>query len=667
MTQTESNRTGPTIILIGGQMTTDDGARLDSRQPLDGDRRSEVMLRSLSTSLLWWRTASSLATPLLDGAGPDAFALLVSTQRTIVELRHDGTTQRTRLNAMLPGGTTTTQLIRVLGNERLPEHYQEAHILRDWSDNHYIGTIGVKPGAAGKRWRFLRGGEYYLAYAVKKINPVMIIDTTVAIFDGITDSDRGMTYSQREHGALGHRFRVLEETRLFSNDSVLILPHTYMTESFLDHYSEWVAAGRPSTASQDEDYSWLRSARALAHSEDYNPDETPDPMERTLPVPTEADFRVTGLMENAQWHDSAHLEASRVLLQARYDLKIGIWDLARNPTLRQTLLDPTPIAAPPTATAPIPDAARRRAEASIGTELGRRAAEKNTWTAILASLAPMIQQGWDPADKWGRKWHLCLPLTKPLLDPYYSHNDEPIPLVQLQLTISKRTNTINIKILRPNLIGFDEYFHTRHDAFEAIAGPCHYPSRENEFRRIWTDTVGWTDDANWDKWAAAMAKRTTRWVQEFAPIREAYERLYTDEPATSDIAALPALWQRPNGSLKLIAPLRGIGAVGGAETIAKLTTGTELKLQREPRNTEDHNAVVVHDQAGSRLGYVAREISRLLAPVMDPPSAPTFIAALAKRPEPNPPSAAHRQWDPILRYDEVLLSITCHARRSGGR
>lgn len=657
MTHPKNSRTGPTIILVGGHMTADDGTRLDSRQPLDGDRRSEVMLRSLATSLLWWRTVSSLATPILDNAGPDAFALLMSTQRTMAELRHDGTIQRTRLNALLPGGTTTTELIRVLGNEGLPEGYQQAHTLLDPYDNHYIGAIGVKHGTPRKRWRFLRG-EYYLAYAVENINPALIIDTTVAIFDGIMDSDRGMGASLRTHGAVGHRFRALEETRLFSNDAVLVLPHTHMTETFLDRYSEWVAAGRPSTICENEDDSWLRSARALAHSEGYDLDDAPDPMERTLPVPIEADFRITGLMENAQWRDASHLEASRALLQARYDLKIGIWDLAHNPTLRQTLLDPTPISAPPTATAPMPDAARQRAQASVDATLARRAAEQDTWTAILARLDPLVQQGWDPDDKWGRKWHLRLPLTQALLDPYYSYDHEPIPLAQLHLTIGKRTNALSIKVLRPNLVGFDEYLHARHDVFEAIAGHGHYPHRKNEFHCIWTDTVGWADDVDWDTWAAAMAKRTTRWVEELAPIREAYEHLYSDGRATSGIAALPALWRRSDGGLKLTAPLRGIGAVGNAETIATLTIGTDLRLRREPHNAEDPNAVAVYDQAGSRLGYVARQVARLLAPVMDHPSAPTFAATLAKRPEPGPASAAHRRWDPILRYDEVLLSIT---------
>lgn len=659
MTFPESRTKGPTIILIGGPMTTDDGSRLDSRQPLENDHRSEVMLRCLANSLLWWRTASSLVTPILENAASDAIALLMSAQRTVAELRDDGTMQRTRLNAFLPGGTTTTTLVRVLGNERLPDGYQEAHTLRDWHDNHFVGTIGVKPGAAGKRWQFFQSTEYYLAYAIKRIDPTAIIDTTVGIFDGTVDSDRGMNHSLQSNGEYGHRFRALESTRLFSKDAVLVLPHTHIMERFLNLYSNWVAAGRVRRFSGARDHSWLRSNRALADSGGYDPDKAPDPMERTLPLPIDADFRVTGLMENARWADASHLEASRRLLQARYDLKIGLWDLARNPTLRRTLLDPTPTPAPPITTAAIPRAARQRADAEVSATLDRRAAERDIWTTLLRKLNPMIQQGWDPADKYGRNWNLRLPLTRPLPDFYYSQDGKPLPLAQLHLTFTKRKNTLNFKVLRPNLVGFDEYFHTRRKEFEAIAGVGHYLTGKNEYHCVWTDAVGWADDINWDTWATTMAQRTTLWVEEFAPIREVYERLYITEPAANTLASIPALWRRPDGSLRLTTTLRGIDAAS-AEMIASFTLGTKLSLRREPENSEDPNAIAVHESAGRHLGYLPQQIARLLAPLINRGRAPAF-AALVSRPEPAPPSAADRRWDPILRYDEVLLTIRCPA------
>jgi hypothetical protein len=568
VTDPQNSRTSPTVILIGGQMVTDDGTRLDSRQPIEGDHRSEVILRSLATSLLWWRSASSVVSPILDNAGSKTFALLICTKRTVVELGHDGNLQHTRLSAFLRGGTTTTELTRVLGSEQLPDDYEQADVLHDWYYGHYIGTIGVKPGTPSARWRFLRN-EYYLAHAIGMLHPAAIIDTTTDALSGLFHSDRGVTASEKINGKIGNRFHGLEKTRLAFDDAVLVMPHTHAIEAFLTSYSEWVAAGRPSTASESEDDSWLRPLAALTSSGSY--DAAIDPLQRALPVPIEADFRVTGLMENAQWRDASHLEASRELLQARYDLKIGIWDLARNPILRQTLLDANPIAAAPDSATAMPSSARQRAEGHVNATLANRAAKREIWDSMLAGLQPLIQMGWDPIDKYGRHWHLRLPLTQTFFDGYYSNDGEPIPLAVLSWTFGKRKNTVAIEALRGPLVGFEDYFRSRRDLFEAIAGTGRYPLGENKFHEIWTDTVGWGDDAAWGDWAADVATRTTRWIEAFAPMRDVYERVYSKKPTSNDIASLPALWRQVDGSIRLTAPVRGIRQHDSAETLAALT------------------------------------------------------------------------------------------------
>jgi hypothetical protein len=48
---------------------------------------------------------------------------------------------------------------------------------------------------------------------------------------------------------------------------------------------------------------------------------------------------VSGLLRAGQWEDAAGLEAARMLLLKRYDLKLGLWDLALNPVLRSTVLE----------------------------------------------------------------------------------------------------------------------------------------------------------------------------------------------------------------------------------------------------------------------------------------------------------------------------------------
>ena len=81
--------TTPTIILVGGRMTVDDGSTLDSRQPIRGDPWSVVTNNSLATSLLWWTTIASLVDRLLEAASQsDPFALVIGS-RSIVEVRPD--------------------------------------------------------------------------------------------------------------------------------------------------------------------------------------------------------------------------------------------------------------------------------------------------------------------------------------------------------------------------------------------------------------------------------------------------------------------------------------------------------------------------------------------------------------------------------------------------
>lgn len=70
---------------------------------------------------------------------------------------------------------------------------------------------------------------------------------------------------------------------------------------------------------------------------------------------------MTGLIKDGLWQDPSDLEAARALLQARFDLRIGIWDLASNPTLRKTLLDGQPSTPAPADPVPIPNAAAGRA------------------------------------------------------------------------------------------------------------------------------------------------------------------------------------------------------------------------------------------------------------------------------------------------------------------
>ena len=307
-----SPRPGPTVILIGGPMTVDDGTSFDTRQQIEGDENSEVTLRSLATSPLWWRTTISVVMPILESAGEQAFALVIG-QRSVVELRQDGSAKRTSLRSLLPGGTSRAEIVRSEMGKAVPDGYEEATVLRNW-EKADMGTIGVKRGEAGCRWRFLEGNEYYLAQAGQTIAPKVVVDTAP------------WALPENFHA---HHLEAMEASRFSSAEAVLVAPHTFGADQHFKTYAEWVNQGRP----PDPPIGWSRPSNS------WDPDARPDPVHYATPVPIRAAFGITGLMVAAQWQDPADLEAARTLLEARYDLKLGIWDLASNSTLRKTLLD----------------------------------------------------------------------------------------------------------------------------------------------------------------------------------------------------------------------------------------------------------------------------------------------------------------------------------------
>ena len=375
-----SPTTVPTIILVGGPMTVDDGSSLDSRQPVAGDPASHVTHSSLATSHLWWFATSSLVGRLLDSAGESSFALLIG-NRSVVELRPDEMLRRTGLRSVLPGGTSKLELIRTSFDETLPDGYTQSRRLQNWSGE-VMGTVGFKTGDPDCRWRFLQGNEFYLSVAGKDIGASVVIDTS----ETITGGDR----------LVSGVYAAFEQRRLYAVDSILVMPHTHRTESLIRGYLAWVRAGRPDTAEP-----------AAPSPPPGTP--PPNPIHYTCPVPVQAEFGVTGLVRHDQWCDPSDVEAARALLQARYDLKIGIWDLVGNPTLRRTLLASTPHVPTPTHSAPVPAGAAQRAQKRVAEKAAERSEEERALHSITAHLHPLEVLGWNRSGNAGNA--MVLPLT----------------------------------------------------------------------------------------------------------------------------------------------------------------------------------------------------------------------------------------------------------------
>jgi hypothetical protein len=172
---------------------------------------------------------------------------------------------------------------------------------------------GVRPSNSSGRWEVTYGGHLY---GERELDTRVLVDT-------------GSAYWQ--YASALDDYEEFERNWLRQKNLIIVGVHTHADALYLNGYTEWVADGRPKQAGGP--------GLPRTHS-------AKDGLHAVLPV--EAEFGVTGVVQNGTWVDPAPLEAARALLQARFDLRLGIWDLATNDTLRSTLLKETPVAAAPT-------------------------------------------------------------------------------------------------------------------------------------------------------------------------------------------------------------------------------------------------------------------------------------------------------------------------------
>jgi hypothetical protein len=223
------------------------------------------------------------------------------------------------------------------------------------------------------------------------------------------------------------------------------------------------------------------------------------PMVRTV-------CNVTGLLRAGQWEDAAGLEAARMLLLKRFDLKLGLWDLALNPVLRSTVLDPVPVRRTPKESVQAPISAHQRAEREAKKATARREAAQRALGKVAAALQQELAMfGWC-FDERGR---LCLPLTEPLSD--WPGTPEH-PLASLMIEVNKGSLYLFVCHQFQNNLNIRDFIERKREAFESVALlpplPDHGPVP------LWTASVGWGDaDADWSSTARTIAEHTNRWIE----------------------------------------------------------------------------------------------------------------------------------------------------------
>jgi hypothetical protein len=491
-----SKDAGPTVVLIGGPMTVEDGSALDSRQPVAGDPQCRITRTCLGGSMRWWLTVISLVQPLLRAAGDDAFCLVIG-GRTLMELEADGSVRRTGLRSVLPGGLSRVEIVRTGIDESLDPVYEPVGEMDPSWNGSSMGEIGLLHSEPRLPWRVLDGNEWYLKQAGPTLRPAVIIDTT-------------------DSALLDPSFESLSARRLFDEQITLVLPHTLSAERYIRAYAGATDPAQSAPPKTPPPVPW-------------DPQAPRDPVHYTKLVPIEASFGVTGLTQGRAWLDPSDLEAARTLLEARFDLQIGIWDLVGNPTLRRALLDAVPVPPPPVETAPIPITAAERAAAQVDEKSTEAVAAEQALRSIAKHLAPMLSLGWK-AEQSVR--FLQLPLTEAVS----RWGGEAAPLVQLEFTITKRQCSVAAFTPMYNQVKIGEYVEARRTQLERIASPDECPLGTNARTVLWRASGGWGDDIDWSERAAEIAQRTTVWISAFEDFCAEARRIHHE---TQGVAAKP--------------------------------------------------------------------------------------------------------------------------------
>jgi hypothetical protein len=138
-------------------------------------------------------------------------------------------------------------------------------------------------------------------------------------------------------------------------------------------------------------------------------------------------------------------------------------------------------------------------------------------------------------------------------------------------------------------------------------------------------------------------------------------RLFLDRAAAL-VTPQDALDLLVTESGNLFVPLRGIGPMRTAPAVQQLSIGEDLTLVREYDNPADENAIAVITGGRTKVGYVAREVARVLAPLLDLEEGPHVRAVLAIRPPTAPGTAEDDVHAALEAHDAVRLEIVVSPR-----
>jgi hypothetical protein len=439
---------------------------VDSRQSAADEKTARALQAALTSCAEWWLAVSSIVVPTLDEC-EGGFALIFG-RRSIVCTTLDGETRRSGLGKLLRGAVGSVSVMRSGINQSLPTDYQTLARLRGLPEGSDMGSIGVRFDDPMPRWCFVDEGEYYLRLVTNRIGARVIIDT-----GGLPPCAESASYTP---------------TIAIDYCAPSACPHLFVVP---DTARMRFLIGDPLTGPQRIPFSDAAS---------YLPGAPRDPADFLRFPVARAECTVSGLLRAGKWEDAAGLEAARMLLLKRFDLKLGLWDLALNPVLRSTVLDSLPIQGVPEEEVQTPAFAWKQAERTAEEATARRETEQRAVNKFNAAFQRQLASvGWILNDRGS----LYLPLTEPLWTGAKAES-----LVSLTMEVNKSSIHISVFHRFYNDLDINDFIEKRREAFEAVA-----PLPRGTSVLLWTTKIGWGDaDADWSTTVKSIADYTKHWV-----------------------------------------------------------------------------------------------------------------------------------------------------------
>lgn len=504
-----ASSSGPTIVLIGGQATLDSGATVDSRQRIVGDTWDVVLRQALGTSEAWWTLAKDLVDVVLaQHPDPDAWAL-AWVDKSLKRPRPDGSFTRVRLKTFLDGAES------LLDAARAP------------------GPVTFRSDLVESRYRLV---PYMLRFDDIKGGPppAVIVGSFHTTYDDGTDivGDRPLDYFVSRWP-----------------DAVIVLPHTPVIEAKARRIIDQPPTGLVRISGVAEETHKSESRRYVK-----NADRVED-LRRADSYVIGHDFHTTFWADQGAVRDPVDLDAALTFVRSRYDLKLGLWDLARDPLLRTTLLQREEIeqprrsrtAAPAELVAKAKEKADERQEEEEAHRDGRRRHHEAIWPT-LSKLGFQIPS-------WQREGVDYRFAVGPLVQSLYSGQDEPA--LSLSLGIQKRQAVVSL-LEAARSERTEEFLRANSALIEGITGWTPDPQKQVVWRMQGKGWAGSPED--WPKYLKKLELLVAELAPRLRPVGEAaaaahaknressaMEWTLTVPQNSNDSGEKPSLWSRLRG------------------------------------------------------------------------------------------------------------------------